>query len=107
MSCLARATISGSVLSLASSSNSSFGLFRSRPGRCRSASCVVAGLQLRDRQRSQACDGCHDTAEFGQSFEPADGRIAGKAVLADIVEQFVAVIRSERDAPVHVTSIPA
>ena len=53
------------------------------------------------RQPAQLGDRRHDAADLGKPSQAADGRVAGMARLADIVEQLVAMIRPERDAPVR------
>ncbi len=58
-------------------------------------------IPLRLRERG------HHAADLGQTLEPADRGIAGKAPLADVVEQFVTVIRAERQAPALIAGLPA
>src|SRR5438876_11970237 len=51
--------------------------------------------------------GCrdHHAAEFGEALQPPDRRVAGKASLADIVEQLVAMVGPERQAPIGVAKL--
>ena len=60
--------------------------------------CVTASS---DRELLQRADGCHDAADLGEAAQAADGRIAGMGLPADIVEQFVAMIRAQRNAPIR------
>src|SRR5215218_5541951 len=60
-----------------------------------------------DRQASQAGHRRHDPADLGEAAQPTNRRVAREGRLADVVEQLMAVVRSEWDTPTRITSVTA